>query len=148
MQFVESFKHNLNKPFEGRASRSEYWWFVLWYLIVFVIPYLLLMSTMIGFAQSGLDDTAAMNMFAGAGILLLPVLIGWMFLIYWMALAVICTGMRRLHDTNRSAWWFLVGLIPFVGWIVLIVFYCLKGTEGPNRFGDDPLQPVDTDVFR
>ena len=42
---------------------------------------------------------------------------------------------RRLHDTDRSGWWVLIGLIPFVGGIVLLVFACLPGTPAPNRFG-------------
>ena len=46
---------------------------------------------------------------------------------------------RRLHDTDRSAWWMLVILIPIVGAVLLCVWYCRKGTEGNNRFGDDPL---------
>ena len=43
--------------------------------------------------------------------------------------------MRRLHDTDRSGWWYLITLVPFVGGIVLLVFTLLKGTPGPNRFG-------------
>ncbi len=45
---------------------------------------------------------------------------------------------RRLHDTDRRGWWILLGLIPIIGIIVLIVFYCTAGTPGPNRFGPDP----------
>ena len=44
-------------------------------------------------------------------------------------------GARRLHDTDRSGWWQLLFLVPVLGWIVLIVFWCQRGTEGPNRFG-------------
>jgi len=45
---------------------------------------------------------------------------------------------RRLHDTDRSGWNLLWGLIPLIGTIMLIVFYCTDGTPGPNRFGPDP----------
>jgi uncharacterized membrane protein YhaH (DUF805 family) len=48
---------------------------------------------------------------------------------------------RRLHDTDRSGWWILLGVVPiinYIGAIVLLVFYCLEGTRGPNRFGEDP----------
>jgi uncharacterized membrane protein YhaH (DUF805 family) len=48
-------------------------------------------------------------------------------------------GVRRLHDTDRSGWWWLLVLIPVIGLIVLIVFWCFEGTRGPNRFGPDPL---------
>ena len=42
---------------------------------------------------------------------------------------------RRLHDSNRSGWWLLIGLVPILGWIVLLVFYLSRGTPAPNRFG-------------
>lgn len=44
-------------------------------------------------------------------------------------------SVRRLHDIDRTGWWLLLGLIPILGWIVLIVFACQKGTAGANRFG-------------
>ena len=46
---------------------------------------------------------------------------------------------RRLHDTNRSAWWILVNIIPYVGGLVLVVLCVLSGTSGPNRYGPEPL---------
>ena len=48
---------------------------------------------------------------------------------------------RRLHDTNRVGWWVLIVLIPLVGVIWMLVLLCLKGDEGENRFGADPLTP-------
>ena len=51
----------------------------------------------------------------------------------------IAVAVRRLHDLDRSGWWILIGLIPLIGWIILIVWYCSRGTVGPNRFGPDPL---------
>ncbi|MDT7577550.1 MAG: hypothetical protein QOH17_3883, partial [Pseudonocardiales bacterium] len=50
----------------------------------------------------------------------------------------LAVGVRRLHDTDRSGWWLLIGLIPIIGGIVLLVFFVLEGTRGPNRFGADP----------
>ena len=43
--------------------------------------------------------------------------------------------MRRLHDTDRSGWWLLIGLIPVIGWIVLVYWYASEGTPGTNQFG-------------
>jgi uncharacterized membrane protein YhaH (DUF805 family) len=58
------------------------------------------------------------------------------------ALAVLIPGLavavRRLHDTDRTGWWILIGLIPIVGFIVLIVFLATDGTPGPNRYGPSP----------
>ena len=57
-------------------------------------------------------------------------------LYYLLALASFIVSLplliRRLHDTDRSGWWVLIALIPFVGWIVLLVFACLAGTPAPT----------------
>jgi uncharacterized membrane protein YhaH (DUF805 family) len=45
---------------------------------------------------------------------------------------------RRLHDTDRSAWWLLLNLIPILGAIVLLVFFCMDSTPGDNQDGPDP----------
>jgi uncharacterized membrane protein YhaH (DUF805 family) len=47
-------------------------------------------------------------------------------------------GIRRLHDTDRNGWWMLLSIIP-IGNLILLVFFCLKGTQGENRFGTDPI---------
>jgi uncharacterized membrane protein YhaH (DUF805 family) len=46
----------------------------------------------------------------------------------------LAVAVRRLHDSGRSGFWWLIGFIPIVGTIVLIVFYCLPGTPGPNKY--------------
>lgn len=57
--------------------------------------------------------------------------------------------LRRLHDTDRSAWWLLLYLIPLIGPIVMLVFLVLKGTEGENQYGADPITGgVDQEVFK
>ena len=96
--------------FDGRASRAEFWWFALANIIAYVI----------------------------LGIL---VRVSGIFLILYIgyALAVIipsiAVAIRRLHDTDKSGWFLLIGLIPFVGWIILLVFYIMEGTAGPNNYG-------------
>jgi uncharacterized membrane protein YhaH (DUF805 family) len=50
----------------------------------------------------------------------------------------VAVGVRRLHDTGRSGWWLLIGLIPLVGAVVLIVFFCTDSERGPNRWGPSP----------
>ena len=49
-------------------------------------------------------------------------------------------GMRRLHDSDRSGWYLLLILVPLLG-IILLIFFILRGTDGDNRFGADPLAP-------
>jgi uncharacterized membrane protein YhaH (DUF805 family) len=118
MNFGQAIKTCLNKyaTFSGRATRSEYWYFFLFLVIVNIVA-------------SVLDSTIFGDM---------PVL----YLIATLALLVpsIAAGVRRLHDTDKSGWWLLVGLIPVIGTIVLIVFFCQRGSVGTNQFGPDPLQ--------
>lgn len=106
--------------FQGRARRSEYWLFVLLQIIV-IIP-----LAIIGAIVSGGDtDSAIYNI-----IVIVPLLA---FLVPSIAVTV-----RRLHDTNRSGWWYFIGLVPLIGGIWLFVLTVLDGTPGPNRFGPDP----------
>ncbi|MFK4135902.1 DUF805 domain-containing protein [Pseudomonas luteola] len=52
---------------------------------------------------------------------------------------VISLSVRRLHDTNRSGWWYLIALVPVIGWLILFVFMIMKGDDGTNRFdGEAP----------
>ena len=103
--------------FQGRASRPEYWLFVLFVLLV-ALGFSILNAVLSG---GGEPKLLIMGLY---GIFILAIFIP--------SLAV---GFRRLHDTNRSAWWILIGLIPLIGSVVLLVFYCLPGTPGANRFG-------------
>ena len=109
--FVDAIKICFAKyiDFSGRAARPEYWWFVLFFIIVYVVAAIL----------DGVIGTY----------FILTALVGLGFLIPTIAAAV-----RRLHDTDRSGWWYLLALVP-IGNIVLLVFLCLKGTDGQNRFG-------------
>jgi uncharacterized membrane protein YhaH (DUF805 family) len=115
--------------FSGRARRSEFWLFALLMFIVQVVANLLLS------VAGGRGALAAGQMPAGpamiVALLVLVVMLGFL-------VPSIAVTFRRLHDTNRSAWWLLIALIPFVGALVLLVFYVLPGTPGPNRFGPDP----------
>lgn len=123
MNFSEAIRSVLNQyaKFEGRARRAEYWYFALLSCILSVV------SQVIG----------AVGRDAGLVTLLL---LGVIFLI---SLALIIPGIavsvRRLHDTGRSGWFLLLALIPIVGAILLLVWMCSRGTEGPNRFGADPI---------
>lgn len=100
---------------EGRARRSEYWWFVLFAFIANII-FSLIDAILFGNAQ------------VLAGIFGLAIL-----------LPSICVGARRLHDTGRSAWWLLLILIPLVGFLVLLWWFVQQGTDGANEYGPDPL---------
>lgn len=115
MGFTDAVKSFFNNyaTFSGRAPRSEYW-----YVILFCI--------LAGFVGGILDGIVGAGLFTG--IFTLAILVPSFALVS-----------RRLHDTDRSFWWFLIVLIPFIGAILLLVWYCTKGTAGDNRFGPDPL---------
>jgi uncharacterized membrane protein YhaH (DUF805 family) len=99
--------------FGGRARRMEYWMFVLINLIIGIV----------------LDVLGAwMKVFTIVGLLY-----GLATLIPALAVSV-----RRLHDTGRSGWWVLIGLIPIVGTIILIVFLAIEGEQGDNQYGPNP----------
>lgn len=64
----------------------------------------------------------------------------------------IAVQVRRMHDQDKSGWFVLLGFIPYIGGFVMLVFMCLEGTRGPNRFGPDPKDPTGArelnEVFR
>lgn len=133
MGFTEAITTCLKEKFatfSGRAPRSEYWWFWLFTAIGPTVIWLAvaLLSLLIGFI-----DAATGLIFMGlAGILVCIALLA--LLIPSLAVAV-----RRLHDTNHSGWWLLIGLIPFIGALYLIFLYISAGTPGENDYGPDPL---------
>ena len=104
--------------FEGRASRSEYWWFGLFIVIC---------SLILEGADSALFHRAMGQFGILSGLFSLAVL-----------LPSLGVAVRRLHDVARSGWWLLIGLTG-VGGLVLLYWYVTRGTVGPNDFGPDPL---------
>lgn len=116
--------------FSGRAQRSEYWWFFLFSIIVSVI--ITVVETALGLGQGAMmRGGGGFEASYNGG----PLSMLWSLVNLIPALAL---SVRRLHDTDRSGWWLLIGLVPLIGVIVLIVFFASKGYPGANRFGDDP----------
>jgi uncharacterized membrane protein YhaH (DUF805 family) len=109
------FRNYVN--FSGRAARSEYWLWILFVVIVSIVT-------------AGID----MAIFRDPQVLPINSLTGLALLLPNLAVAV-----RRLHDTDRSGWWLLLLFLPLIGAIVLIIWFCFRGTPGQNRFGPDPL---------
>ena len=105
--------------FSGRARRQEYWLFALFNIIAGII---------IGVIAGVLVSVTKVTAFAFLGTIYnLAVLIPGLAVLF-----------RRLHDTGRSGWWWLLAFIPFIGWIVLIVFCCLDSQPGENQYGPNP----------
>ncbi len=120
--------------FEGRAARSEFWYFSLFHILM------LLAFGALGFALGGGSNFRAGNLRS-----FLP-FVPLILVVLAMILPSIAVAVRRLHDRNMSGWWYLgfivLSAIPVIGRLVnlaTLVLYALKGTLGPNRFGRDPL---------
>ena len=115
---ISGFQHYVG--FEGRAARSEYWYWVLFIVLLSIVA-LLIDLTMFGFNTTGVNPISSIVSLAT----LLP---------------NVAVSVRRLHDIDRSGWWVLLVLIPLIGGIVLLVWACMRGTVGMNRFGSDPIE--------
>ncbi|EPJ0398923.1 DUF805 domain-containing protein [Providencia rettgeri] len=110
--------------FNGRARRKEYWMFTLINFIIILVLYLII--------DASIDHyTGEID---GLGNLALVLAVIYCVAIFIPSLAV---TVRRLHDIDKSGWWYLISFIPFGG-LIIFVFTCLNGTPGNNRFGPNP----------
>ncbi len=98
--------------FGGRATRPEFWYWALFTIVASVVLAIVDLALPYNVLRLAFDVA-----------------------VFLPSLAV---QIRRLHDVDRSGWWLLIGLIPIIGWITLIVWQCMRGTDGPNRFGPPP----------
>lgn len=116
--------------FSGRARRSEFWFWVLFVIILQIVGYVI----------DGVIDPSSVTTEVGDGSFAVQSTGGPVTIILMLAVLLpgLAMSVRRLHDTDRSGWWLLIGLVPLIGAIVLLVFYCTGGTSGSNRFGPDP----------
>lgn len=122
--------------FSGRSRRREYWMF--WLLNVLISAFVGLVTLLMAMAV----ETEEEMMVVVNPLIVLWVIVSVAFFIPGLAVTV-----RRLHDTDRSGWSILFGLIPVIGGFMLLYFYVQDGTEGPNRFGDDPKGERTQEVF-
>ena len=133
MDFTQAVRTVYRKyaTFDGRAARSEYWWFVLFSFLAAVAVGIVERALGLGYG-SFMHGGGRVSMVYQGGIL---------SSLWWLAnlLPSLAVAVRRLHDTDRSGWWLLIAFVPLIGAIVLLVFFCTRGTSGPNRFGTDPL---------
>jgi uncharacterized membrane protein YhaH (DUF805 family) len=117
MNFQDALRNVLSNyaTFSGRAPRSEFWWWALAVLIAVLVAGLL-DGLLFGGSDGGFQPLSTV---LGLGIIL----------------PNLAVSVRRLHDTDRTGWWILIGLVPVIGFLVLLWFYVQKGSEGANRFG-------------
>jgi uncharacterized membrane protein YhaH (DUF805 family) len=122
--------------FSGRARPKEYWMFALFGVIVCFFLAIVESALGLSMAQHWLEtgpSWASASYSTQAGPLV------WLFVLLTIIPSV-AVAVRRLHDTDRSGWWLLIGFLPLIGGIVLLVFFIIGGTRGPNRFGPDPVE--------
>lgn len=110
--FLRAYKNYAN--FQGRDTRRQYWMFCLFFVVAYIV--LLIIGSVTGTGR----------------------IFGLLFVLASL-IPSIAIAVRRLHDIDKSGWWYLINLIPLIGGIVLIVFLASKGTVGDNKFGSDPL---------
>ena len=133
VSFGEAVKRAFSQycKFTGRASRSEYWWFFLFLSIINIIfsggsSFFTVKGVFDGTITS--EISALLNPFViASGIWGLIILLPTWGLLF-----------RRLHDTGRSGWNCLWGLLPFIGSIILIVYCCQESQPGENKYGPMP----------
>jgi uncharacterized membrane protein YhaH (DUF805 family) len=123
MSFVDAVKAYFFKwnDFRSRSSRSEYWWATLFTYLVIIL--LQVVQVMLVQAES---------------VLALLAMITILVFLLFLTIASFAVMVRRLHDVNRSGWWFLI-YFTIIGIFVLLYWYVQKGDEADNRYGSDPL---------
>ena len=124
MSFVEAVQTCVAQKyatFGGRARRSEYWYYTLFSLLVSLV------ASIVG---------GALFVHAEGDINILSALVSIALFLPGLGVAI-----RRLHDIGKSGWWYLIALVPFIGWIVLLIFMCRDSDRGPNQFGPSPKYP-------
>ncbi len=122
--FIDTIKNRYAK-FDGRATRSEYWYFILFYFIFSIIAATLdslVINPMLGASSTEAGQGGILQMIFALG-LLIP---------------SIALGIRRFHDIGKSGWWMLIGFIPILGLLALIYFYVQDSQAGSNLYGENP----------
>ena len=119
--------------FNGRAQRSEFWWFSLAWILLYGLIYAFF-AVLVAVDEGIYNDT--IWSIVGIVVFFLWVILGLALVL--PSLAVTC---RRLHDTGKSGWFQLLNLIPFPFGAILVYILCaMPGTRGPNKYGPDPRQ--------
>ena len=116
--------------FSGRARRKEYWLFSIFVTLASALLFTLGKPTG-DWANPNVEQVSL-----GFENETVALVLGIFLLL--MLLPSLAVTIRRLHDTNRSGWWWWIGLLPAIGSLILLIFYLLDGTAGPNRYGPDP----------
>ncbi|MEK6542728.1 MAG: DUF805 domain-containing protein [Pseudomonadota bacterium] len=138
--------------FSGRSQRKEFWMFQLLNLIVIAI-FMTIMFSGMPWAEMAAQNNQY-GKFAAESATAQPApgplfFVGLLILMLWILgtfIPMLAVTVRRLHDQDKSGWWWLLNFVPF-GAYVLIAFFCIEGTKGPNQYGPDPMGRGPSDIF-
>lgn len=119
--------------FQGRSRRAEYWWPMLFFFLVYLA---LIAVITVASALGSLGEIIAM-------------IGGLAYLVFALGVLIpsIAVMVRRLHDLDKSGWWYFIALVPLIGGLLLLYWFCQPGTNGTNTYGDDPKGGHNVDVF-
>ena len=116
--------------FSGRARRKEYWMFLLFhYLIIAFLIFLMMYSSENFFTAEDLDTVGEPNI--AFTVLLMVYVLGTI-------IPLLAVTARRLHDTGKSGWWYLINIIPYIGRFIIFIFTFINSDSGPNEWGENP----------
>ena len=117
--------------FSGRARRKEYWMFTLFFFLITVVIYFLF--ALLAFFMAG----DLINLMDNEWV---PVVLGFSIIIYFLIYLIpsIAVTVRRLHDTGKSGWLYLLTFIPYIGSLIIFIFTVIEGNKGDNKYGPDP----------
>ncbi|MEA3492424.1 MAG: DUF805 domain-containing protein [Campylobacterota bacterium] len=136
--FMETIKQRYAQ-FDGRASRSEFWYFALFSLIISIA--LGILDGVLGTAYS---YEVVTNTIATATVesteMTVTQTIGYMQTLYSLLILIpsIAVSIRRLHDIGKSGWWLLIAIVPIIGLFILLFFYVKDSQSGDNEYGENP----------
>ena len=119
--------------FQGRSRRAEYWWPMLFFILVYLA---LIAVITVASALGSIGEIIAM-------------IGGLAYLVFALGVIIpsIAVIVRRLHDLDKSGWWYFIALVPLIGGLLLLYWFCQPGTNGSNTYGDDPKGGHNVDVF-
>lgn len=129
MSFLDAIQVCLKQKyttFEGRASRTEYWFFYLFTLLACIA--VSIVFAIMGALFSGGDGDVVIG----------AVAVGYAIVVLGLVAPSISVTVRRFHDTGRSGWWYWFCAIPYVGWIVVLIFMCFPSEPHDNQYGPVP----------
>ena len=119
--FIDTLK-NRYADFSGRATRSEYWYFALYNILISIAFYVMIIF-------GALTDSTLFLSLGGGSIMILS---------FGLIIPSLAVAVRRLHDIGKSGWHYLLGMIPLAGPIILLVFFCTDSEQGENNWGSNP----------